>query len=67
MVIASNLRVTGQRDVVIQSRSPANFDVGSDDTVVSYANFFIEFRTWVDNGGMGDDGGHTNQLSSLSY
>ena len=39
---------------------------GSDDAVMADANFFVEFRAGINDGGMGYDCGHTNQLSGMN-
>lgn len=65
MVVSAERAVSGQRNVVFKSSSSANANVGADHTVVADADVFIEFRSGINNGGMGYDRGHTNQLSRV--
>ncbi len=66
VIIATDGGVTGQRDIVFQPRATPDFDMRADDTVVADANFFVEFRAGINDGGMGYDCGHTNQLSGMN-
>ncbi len=65
MIVATENRITGEGDIVFQSRPATNFNVGTDDAMMANSNFIIEFRAGVNDGGMGDDSGHTNQLSRM--
>lgn len=66
VVVPTDRRISGERNIILQARSPTDAHIWTNNTVVADANFFVEFRPRINDGGMGYDRGHTNQLSRIN-
>lgn len=64
-VVAADHRVPCDGDSIFKPRSPTDFHVGTDDTMMSDANIFVEFGSRIYHGGVSDDRWHIQTSLSI--